>query len=427
MRIAMVGHKRVPSREGGIEVVVEELAARMVVHGHAVTCYNRSGHHVSGREYDAEHLDEYRGIRLRHLPTIDRKGLAAVTSSFFGCLAAAFGPYDVVHIHAEGPAMFSWIPRLTGKRVILTIHGLDWARDKWKGSFGSWYIRMGEKIGARYAHEIIVLNHGTQKYFLDTYGRTTHYIPNGVNPAAPVPADIIREKYGLEKDSYILYLGRMVPEKGCHYLVDAFKKLDTDKKLVIAGGSSDTQWYMDKLKEQAGGDERVIFTGFVDGALREELYSNACLFVLPSDLEGMPLCLLEAMSYGNCVITSDIEECTNVIHDNGISFRKSDVDDLAQKLTYALSHPQHRPDVQVARRRVRLHPLPVGAHRGGNARALREKIMAFKKAPAAFAAGAFLFSANFSASGGHARRAARPRSPARSAPAKTPRSGAAAF
>ena len=238
MRIAMVGHKRVPSREGGIEVVVEELAARMVIHGHTVTCYNRSGHHVSGREYDAEHLDEYRGIRLKHLPTIDRKGLAAVTSSFFGCLAAAFGPYNVVHVHAEGPAMFSWIPRLTGKRVILTIHGLDWARDKWKGSFGSWYIRMGEKTGARCAHEIIVLNHSTQKYFLDTYGRTTHYIPNGVNPAAPVPADIIREKYGLEKDSYILYLGRMVPEKGCHYLVDAFKKLDTDKKLVIAGGSS---------------------------------------------------------------------------------------------------------------------------------------------------------------------------------------------
>lgn len=339
MRIAMVGHKRVPSREGGIEVVVEELAARMVIHGHTVTCYNRSGHHVSGREYDAEHLDEYRGIRLKHLPTIDRKGLAAVTSSFFDCLAAAFGPYDVVHVHAEGPAMFSWIPRLTGKRVILTIHGLDWARDKWKGSFGSWYIRMGEKIGARCAHEIIVLNHSTQKYFLDTYGRTTHYIPNGVNPAAPVPADIIREKYGLEKDSYILYLGRMVPEKGCHYLVDAFKKLDTDKKLVIAGGSSDTHWYMDELKEQADGDERVIFTGFVDGQLREELYSNAFLFVLPSDLEGMPLCLLEAMSYGNCVITSDIEECTNVIHDNGITFRKSDVDDLAQKLTYTLSHP----------------------------------------------------------------------------------------
>ena len=339
MRIAMVGHKRVPSREGGIEVVVEELAARMVMHGHGVTCYNRTGHHVSGKEYDIEHLDEYRGIRLKRVPTIDRKGLAAVTSSFFGCLAAAFGPYDVVHIHAEGPAMFSWLPRLTGKRVVLTVHGLDWARDKWKGSFGSWYIHTGEKTGVRFAHEIIVLNHSTQKYFQDTYGRATHYIPNGVNPVAPAAPDIIREKYGLEKDSYILYLGRMVPEKGCHYLVDAFKKLHTNKKLVIAGGSSDTHWYIDQLKEQAGGDDRIIFTGFVDGALREELYSNAYLFVLPSDLEGMPLCLLEAMSYGNCVITSDIEECYNVVHDNGIVFRKGDVDDLAQKLTYALEHP----------------------------------------------------------------------------------------
>lgn len=257
MRIAMVGHKRVPSREGGIEVVVEELAARMVMHGHSVTCYNRTGHHVSGKEYDIEHLDEYRGIRLKRVPTIDRKGLAAVTSSFFGCLAAAFGPYDVVHIHAEGPAMFSWLPRLTGKRVVLTVHGLDWARDKWKGSFGSWYIHTGEKTGVRFAHEIIVLNHSTQKYFQDTYDRATRYIPNGVNPVAPAAPDIIREKYGLEKDSYILYLGRMVPEKGCHYLVDAFKKLHTDKKLVIAGGSSDTHWYIDQLKEQAGGDDRI--------------------------------------------------------------------------------------------------------------------------------------------------------------------------
>ena len=335
----MVGHKRVPSHEGGIEVVVEELAARMVTRGHSVTCYNRAGHHVSGKEYDTEHLDEYRGIRLKQVPTIDRQGLAAVTSSFFGCLAAAFGPYDVVHVHAEGPAVFCWLPRLMGKRVILTIHGLDWARDKWKGSFGSWYIHLGEKVGVKCAHEIIVLNHSTQKYFQDTYGRATNYIPNGVNPAVRVPAQLIRELYGLEPDSYILYLGRMVPEKGCHYLVDAFKQLHTDKKLVIAGGSSDSQWYIDQLKEQADGDERIIFTGFVDGQLREELYSNAYLFVLPSDLEGMPLCLLEAMSYGNCVVTSDIDECTNVVHDNGLTFHKGDVTDLTQKLTYAIEHP----------------------------------------------------------------------------------------
>ena len=339
MRIAMVGHKRVPSREGGIEVVVEELAARMVMHGHSVTCYNRTGHHVSGKEYDIEHLDEYRGIRLKRVPTIDRKGLAAVTSSFFGCLAAAFGPYDVVHIHAEGPAMFSWLPRLTGKRVVLTVHGLDWARDKWKGSFGSWYIHTGEKTGVRFAHEIIVLNHSTQKYFQDTYGRATRYIPNGVNPVAPAAPDIIREKYGLEKDSYILYLGRMVPGKGLSLSGGCVQEAPHRQEAGHRGRLL-RHPLVHRPAEGAGRRGRPHhFTGFVDGALREELYSNAYLFVLPSDLEGMPLCLLEAMSYGNCVITSDIEECYNVIHDNGIVFRKGDVDDLAQKLTYALEHP----------------------------------------------------------------------------------------
>ena len=339
MQIAMLGHKRVPSHEGGIEVVVEELAARMAEKGNDVTCYNRSGSHVSGKEYEVARLDEYRGIRIRHVPTLDKKGLAAASSSFFASIAAAFGPYDVVHVHAEGPAVFCWLPRLMGKRVILTVHGLDWARDKWKGSFGSWYIHLGEKIGVRFAHEIIVLNHSTQAYFRDTYHRTVKYIPNGVNRADYTSPDIIKDMYGLEYGSYILYLGRIVPEKGCHYLCEAFKRLDTDKKLVIAGGVSDSGDYMNTLRALAAGDDRILFTDFVDGALRDELYSNAYLFVLPSDLEGMPLSLLEAMSYGNCVLVSDIEECTNVIHDRGITFHKGDVDDLEAKLRYIITHP----------------------------------------------------------------------------------------
>ena len=119
----MYGQKRIPSREGGIEVVVAELASRMVRAGHHVTCYNRLGHHVSGREYDTEHSDTYQGIRLKNVFTINRKGVAAVTSSFFGALCTAFGRYDVVHIHAEGPAAFCWIPKLFGKKVVVTIHG----------------------------------------------------------------------------------------------------------------------------------------------------------------------------------------------------------------------------------------------------------------------------------------------------------------
>jgi len=339
MKIAMVGHKRIPSHEGGIEVVVEELASRMVALGHSVTCYNRSGQHVSGQEFTTERFKEYKGIRIKYVPTIDCKGLAAVTSSFFGCLFAALGNYDVVHIHAEGPAFFCWLPRLFGKRVVVTVHGLDWARSKWGGGLGSRYILMGEKFCARFAHEIIVLNHSTKEYFTKTYGRETHYIPNGVSEANLCAPDLIRSKYGLEKDSYILYLGRIVPEKRCHLLCEAYMNLKTDKKLVIAGGSSDSQDYMDSLKAQAASNPNIIFTGFVDGQLRDELYSNAYLFVLPSDLEGMSLCLLEAMSYGNCVLSSDIEESANVIQEYGLMFRKGDVKSLTETMDYALTHP----------------------------------------------------------------------------------------
>lgn len=340
LKIAMFGHKRMPSHEGGIEIVVEELAVRMVRMGHEVTCYNRKGHHVSGKQFDEERLSEYRGVRLKGLPTLDKKGLAALTSSFAGSILTAFGRYDVVHIHAEGPAAFCWLPHWMGKRVIVTVHGLDWARAKWKGSFGSKYIRFGERMAARFADEIIVLNQGTQAYFKEKYGRETRVLPNGVTRPQIRPPRLIEEKFGLQKDGYILYLGRIVPEKGGHYLCEAFKKLHTDKKLVIAGGSSDSQAYFDELKQLAAGDERILFTGFVDGQLREELYSNAYAFVLPSDLEGMPLSLLEAMSYGCCAVTSDIEECTAVAKEYGLTFKKGDADDLRRVLQEICDYPQ---------------------------------------------------------------------------------------
>ena len=246
--VSMFGQKRL-SREGGIEIVVKELCTRMARDGCQVTCYNRSGHHVSGAEYDNK--IEYDGIRQKFVPTIERKGLAAVSSSFFAALYSAFGKYDVVHIHAEGPAFFSWLPKMFRKRVVVTIHGIDWQREKWKSGFGSKFIRQGEKNAVKYADEIIVLSKGVQDYFRDTYGRETHFIPNGVNRPETREAGLITEKFGLTKDSYILFLGRLVPEKGIRYLVEAFKDVKTDKKLVIAGGSSDTDSFMMELKELA--------------------------------------------------------------------------------------------------------------------------------------------------------------------------------
>ena len=331
LRIAQLGMKKVPSREGGIEIVVEELAVRMAALGHAVTCYNRNTHHVSGKDFDAEKLKEYKGVRIKYVPTIDKKGLAAVTSAFFATVAASFGKYDVVHIHAEGPAFMCWLPKLFRKRVIVTVHGLDHQRAKW-GKFASSFIMMGEKNAVRFADEIIVLSRGVQDYFEKTYGRRTLFIPNGVNRPEIREAKEITASFGLHKDDYLLFLGRLVPEKGIRYLIEAFKKVSTGMRLVIAGGSSDSSGFVEELRELAADDERIVFTGFVQGRPLEELYSNAYLYILPSDLEGMPLSLLEAMSYGNACLTSDIEECASVVEDKAVTFKKSDVEDLALKL-----------------------------------------------------------------------------------------------
>ena len=224
-----------------------------------------------------------------------------------------------------------WLPKLFGKRCIATVHGLDHQRAKW-GRFASWYIRSGEKCAVKYADEIIVLSESVRDYFKEVYGRETLFIPNGVNKSELMDALEISEKYGLEKNGYILFLARLVPEKGIKRLIEAYGKVDTEKRLVIAGGSSDTAEFEAELFELARNDGRILFTGFVQGRELSELYSNAYFYVLPSDLEGMPLSLLEAMSYGNCCLVSDIPECASVIEERGFTFKAGDIDDLRNKL-----------------------------------------------------------------------------------------------
>lgn len=299
--------------------------------------YNRKGRNVQDKNVDKEKkkLKEYKRIRLITVPTINKKGIDALLYSFFATIRALFGKYDLIHYHAEGPCAMLWIPHLFGIKTIATIHGLDWQRSKW-GGFATKYIKFGEKIAAKYADEIIVLSEGVQKYFKDTYNRDTIFIPNGVNKPELKEANVIKEKWNLDKDSYILFLARIVPEKGLHYLIDAYKQIDTDKKLVIAGGASHTKEYFEEIKEMAKNDNRIIMTGFVQGQEWKELYSNCYLYCLPSDIEGMPLSLLEAMSYGcNCLV-SNIEENTQVIGNMANIFKKSNVKDLTDKLKECL-------------------------------------------------------------------------------------------
>ena len=222
------------------------------------------------------------------------------------------------------------------KKIVVTIHGLDWQRSKW-GKFASNVIKHEEKEAVKYADEIIVLSKNVEEYFKKTYNRKTNFIPNGVSKPTIKEANIIKKQWNLDKDSYILFLARLVPEKGLGYLIEAYNNINTDKKLVIAGGGSDTNEYVQSIKDKVKDNPNIIMTGFVQGETLEELYSNCFLYCLPSDVEGMPLSLLEAMSYGNRCLVSDIEENTSVIENYGYSFKKDDVEDLTAKLNELLN------------------------------------------------------------------------------------------
>lgn len=331
MKIAMIGHKRIPSREGGVEIVVEKLAERMVAQGHEVYAYNRKGHHVSGKENDTKAVKEYKGIHIITVPTFEKKSLNAFVYSVLASIHAIFQHYDVIHYHASGSCAMLWLPKLFGIHTVATIHGLDSQRSKW-GGFASKYLQFGEKMAAKYADELIVLSEGNRKYFKDMYGRNATLIPNGVEKPELREAKLILERYGLKKRSYILFLARIVPEKGLHYLIEAFKDIETDKKLCIVGGTSHSGEYVEQVVKMAEDDPRIMFLGFQQGAALEELFSNAYLYVLPSDVEGMPISLLEAMSYGNCCVVSDIVENADVVEDKGVTFEKSNVKSLEKEL-----------------------------------------------------------------------------------------------
>lgn len=213
---------------------------------------------------------------------------------------------------------------------------------------------MGERAAATRSNELIVLSSSAEGYFKQEYGREATLIHNGVEIRKRVDPSLIIDRWGLTRGDYILYLGRLVPEKRGDLLVDAFRQLVTDKRLVIAGGGSDTETFESELRKRAGSDPRILFTGFVTGEVLAELYSNAYAYVLPSDVEGMPLSLLEAMSYGACCVTSDVPECADVLADAGVTFGKGDVSELAHVLSSLLDNPEKANKLgESARERVR--------------------------------------------------------------------------
>jgi glycosyltransferase involved in cell wall biosynthesis len=344
MRIAMIGQKGLPATYGGIERHVEEIATRLVQRGHEVTVYCRYDYTP-----DESH---YQGIRLLRLPSLNTKHLGTATHVAISTLDTLFRGYDVVHFHALGPSLFSGFPRLRGESTVVTVHGLDWQRDKW-GPIASWVLKRCEFPAVNFPSSTVVVSQTLQKYFREHHGRETEFIPNGTILPVTRPARSLGQ-FGLEAGKYILFVGRMVPEKGVHYLIDAFEGIDADMKLALAGGHAFSPDYHEQIKSHES--DRIRLLGYVFGESLAELWSNAYAVVLPSTLEGLSIALLESLSYGRCTLISDIPENLEVAGDCALTFRSRDVADLRSKLELMIEDPGIvRSYESRARRHVELH------------------------------------------------------------------------
>ncbi len=340
MKVAFIGLKGLPATWTGIEFHVDRLGRCLAERGHEVTCYTR-------RCYTQPGLREHGGMRLVVLPTIRSKHLDASVHSLLATVHALFGGYDVIHYHGIGPGIFSVVPRLLGRRVVCTVHRLDWQADKWRWP-ARWLLRLAESVSVRAAHRTIVVSEELQAHVRERHRRAAVLIPNGLDPVVRREPDLIRRKYGLHGGDYLLFMGRLSPEKRVEWLVESFQDLarpvaaGTPVKLVIAGGFNATEDYVARLRTLAGDDPRIVFTGFVTGEEKEELLSNPLVFVLPSRVEGLPIVLLEAKGYGNCCLASDIAPHREILRDgvDGVLFGADDRARLTAVLQSLLDMPE---------------------------------------------------------------------------------------
>ena len=313
-RVAVVGQRGVPATFGGIERHVEEIGARLAARGHEVTVFLRSG-------YVTDAPRTHRGMHLRQVPTVSSKRLECIVhSALCTCLTLRSAP-DIVHYHALGPSLLAPLPRLFSRaRVVATVHGLDHEREKW--GFGArCLLRAGGWTSAHVPDATIVVSRALADHYALHHHRTAVHVPNGVTIPVHRPAREITERFGLRPNGYLLFVGRLVPEKAVDLLVRAFGDLPGEMRLVVAGGSSHTDEYTRRVRELAAQDSRVILTDYVYGPTLDELYSNAAAFVLPSTVEGLPLTLLEAASHGTPVVASAIAPHLEVLGGDGPGHR----------------------------------------------------------------------------------------------------------
>lgn len=343
LRVAFIGGRGVISKYSGIETYYEEVGKRLAERAHEVTIYCRNYFTPPQREL-------YHGMRLVRLSTIRSKHLETVVHTLLSTAHALSQRYDIVHYHALGPALFSCIPRILGTKTAVTVQGLDWQRKKW-GWLAAAVLRLGERASVKLPDATMVVSQALRERYGETHRMEAFYVPNGGMLRERREPQAILE-WGLDPGNYILFLGRFSPEKGCHLLVDAFERLHTDVKLVMAGASSYCDDYSRELRKHAS--ERIRMLDWVSGETLDELLTNAMIFVLPSDLEGLSLALLDAMGAGLCVLTSDVAENREVVDGAGFTFKRGDAADLADRLRFLIANPAVREAAgKAAKNRIR--------------------------------------------------------------------------
>lgn len=327
MNIAIMGIRGIPANYGGFETFIEEMAPRLAERGHRVTVYGRSNIIKYNEKY-------YKGVRLIILPTISHKYLDTVFHTFVCALYSFFERYDVVLICNSANSLFSIVPRLTGKKVVVNVDGLEWKRKKWN-KLGKAYYKFSEFLATVFPNAIVTDAKEVQKYYKKRFKKDSTYIPYGAPKTNASSQDILKE-YGLGSRKYVLYVSRLEPENNAHLVVEAFEKVKTDYKLVIVGDAPYNEEYIQRLKSTQ--DKRIIFTGYVFGKGYRELQSNAYFYIQATEVGGTHPALLEGMGYGNCILANDVPEHREVLGDAGVMFKTSIKDDLENKIQYLLDH-----------------------------------------------------------------------------------------
>lgn len=340
MKIAMIGQKGIPARSGGIERHVEELSAELVTRGHEVLVFCRSWYIWPIRNH--------RGVRCLKAPTIQTKHLDAIVHTFTSIVLAAREKVDVFHIHGVGPALLAWLPKLLrpSAKVVVTFHCIDRHHQKW-----NWFARLALAIGERAAvvfpDATITVSKTLETYCRMSYGANTKYIPNGAQIPLEIADKKLIEPFGLKPGAYLIFCARLVKHKGAHLLIKAWKRLAKerpelvkDKKIAIVGGTAFTDEYVKSLKKLAQGDDSIVLTGTQTGDTLHSLFFNSYAMVHPSESEGLPIAVLEGMSYGKCVLSSDIPENLELTQEHGLSFTRGDVKELMEKIIMMLEQPE---------------------------------------------------------------------------------------